>query len=298
MPKVSIIVPIYNSEKCLSRCIESILVQKFTDFELLLVDDGSLDRSGEICDEYAYNDLRIKVFHKGNGGASSARNLGLSKAEGEWIAFVDSDDYLLPSFLDVLIRLIKNDTDLCICGIIPDYSISSEYKITKTSFEYEGDVQRYLLLNNCQMSGSLCNKLFKRTYIKENQLYLNETIKYREDEEFLLRYMSYVQRVSATEKELYVYIVPNFYKYNNSENLQTSLSMYCSVVKIYAGKANKVTDYYQTELYNELLTLLRVDKQQTLKMMRKALVIIGWRIFRFAPFKAVCNKVFEFIRKQ
>lgn len=99
MPKVSIIVPVYKAEKYLNRCIDSILAQTFTDWELLLIDDGSTDRSGDICDEYAKKDTRIRVFHKENGGVSSARNLGLDSAQGEWVTFIDADDYILPDFL-------------------------------------------------------------------------------------------------------------------------------------------------------------------------------------------------------
>lgn len=99
MPKVSIIVPVYKAEKYLTRCIDSILAQTFTDWELLLIDDGSPDRSGEICDEYAQKDSRIRVFHKKNGGVSSARNLGLDNVLGEYVTFVDSDDWLLDNAL-------------------------------------------------------------------------------------------------------------------------------------------------------------------------------------------------------
>lgn len=87
-PKISVIVPVYNAEKYLHRCIDSILAQTFADFELLLIDDGSTDKSGEICDEYADKDARIRVFHKANGGVSSARNVGLDNALGEYICFV------------------------------------------------------------------------------------------------------------------------------------------------------------------------------------------------------------------
>lgn len=98
-PKISAIVPVYKVEKYLPECIESVLAQTFTDFELILVDDGSPDNSGAICDAYAARDPRIRVFHKPNGGVSSARNLGLDHARGEWIAFVDSDDKLFPNAL-------------------------------------------------------------------------------------------------------------------------------------------------------------------------------------------------------
>ena len=99
MPKVSVIVPVYKAEKYLHRCVDSILSQTFTDWELLLIDDGSPDRSGEICDEYAKKDTRIRVFHKENGGVSSARNMGLDIAKGKWIVFVDSDDWCEPDYL-------------------------------------------------------------------------------------------------------------------------------------------------------------------------------------------------------
>ena len=99
---ISVIVPVYNTELYLHRCIDSILSQTFTDFELLLINDGSTDRSGEICDEYAGKDKRVRVFHKENGGVSSARNIGLDEARGEWIAFVDSDDWVSPKLLEIL----------------------------------------------------------------------------------------------------------------------------------------------------------------------------------------------------
>ena len=97
--KVSIIVPVYNVEKYLQRCIESILTQTETDLELLLIDDGSKDKSGLICDEYAQKDERVNVIHKENGGVSSARNLGIEKANGEWMCFIDADDYVRLDFL-------------------------------------------------------------------------------------------------------------------------------------------------------------------------------------------------------
>lgn len=99
MPEISVIVPVYKSEQYLRTCIDSILAQTFTDFELILVDDGSPDGSGNICDEYAAKDSRIHVIHKINGGASSARNEGLRNARGNWITFIDSDDYVLDSYL-------------------------------------------------------------------------------------------------------------------------------------------------------------------------------------------------------
>lgn len=106
-PIISIIVPVYNGDKYLSRCVDSILNQTFQDWELLLVDDGSTDKSGEICDEYAIKDKRIKAFHKKNGGVSSARNYGIKHIEGEWIMFCDADDELMAFCLKKLISFIQ-----------------------------------------------------------------------------------------------------------------------------------------------------------------------------------------------
>ena len=102
IPMVSVIVPVYNSSQYLHRCIDSILYQSFNDFEVLLIDDGSIDNSGEICDEYAVKDSRVRVFHKENGGVSSARNVGLGNAVGEWVTFVDSDDWIDQDFGSII----------------------------------------------------------------------------------------------------------------------------------------------------------------------------------------------------
>lgn len=100
-PTISVIVPVYNVENYLPRCIDSIITQTFTDFELLLIDDGSNDNSGKICDNYAEKDIRIRVFHKQNGGVSSARNLGLNNVRGKWISFIDADDCISKDFLSL-----------------------------------------------------------------------------------------------------------------------------------------------------------------------------------------------------
>lgn len=102
MPLISVIVPVYNAESTLRQCVDSILSQEFEDFELLLIDDGSKDGSPAICDEYASKDWRVKAFHKQNGGVSSARNLGIEQAKGEWVVFVDSDDYISKNYLNGL----------------------------------------------------------------------------------------------------------------------------------------------------------------------------------------------------
>lgn len=126
MPKISIIVPVYKAEKYLNRCVDSILAQTFTDFELLLIDDGSPDRSGEICDEYAKKDSRIRVIHKENGGVSSARQRGLDESIGEYTIHADPDDWVEPTMLEELYNKAKEeDADMVICDFIYEYKTGS-----------------------------------------------------------------------------------------------------------------------------------------------------------------------------
>lgn len=117
MAEVSIIVPVYQVEKYIRQCIESILAQTFTDFELILVDDGSKDNSGQICDEYASKDKRVKVIHKKNGGLSDARNKGMDNATGNYFMFVDSDDYIAPTMTECLYKsILKENADIAACN--------------------------------------------------------------------------------------------------------------------------------------------------------------------------------------
>jgi glycosyltransferase involved in cell wall biosynthesis len=126
MPKISVIVPVYKVEKYIHRCVDSILDQTYTDFELILVDDGSPDQCGGICDEYAQKDSRVVVIHQKNGGLSAARNTGIDwmfdNSESEWLTFIDSDDWIHPRMLETLLdAAVTHNTDICVC----DYSRTS-----------------------------------------------------------------------------------------------------------------------------------------------------------------------------
>ena len=119
MAEVSIIVPVYQVENYIRKCVDSILAQTFTDFELILVDDGSKDKSGQICDEYARMDTRVKVIHKENGGAADTRNRGVNQAVGNYVMSVDSDDYLATTMLECLYRNILNENaDIAACNYL------------------------------------------------------------------------------------------------------------------------------------------------------------------------------------
>lgn len=171
--KLSVIIPIYNAEKYLKKCIESILNQSFKDFELILVDDGSKDESGSICDVYADLDNRIKVIHKVNGGSVSARKEGLLVARGEYVSYVDSDDWLDSNMYEVMFNS-TDGADAIICGYIAETKHgSSKEKHNIPSGIYEGEcvqkLHRQLLFTGSFYEAgivpALWNKLFKRTLI-------------------------------------------------------------------------------------------------------------------------------------
>ncbi len=159
-PIISIIVPIYNVEQFLHCCVDSILAQTFTDFELLLIDDGSTDRSGEICDEYAKKDTRIRVIHKENGGVSSARQRGQDEACGEYTIHVDPDDWVEPTMLEELYQKAKDDNaDMVICDYYTNEGFQQLY-IKQQPTKLDTNVVLYELFQ--QLHGSCCNKLVRR----------------------------------------------------------------------------------------------------------------------------------------
>ena len=154
-PMISIIIPVYNVEKYLHKCLGCIINQTYKTFELILVDDGSSDKSGEICDDYALRDSRIRVFHIKNGGAASARNFGLENAVGEWIAFVDSDDYISDDYLEVLASGTENyDQCFVLVGEERRDCVNKE-KIGENLYNIEC----------AELLNSQCCKLFKKTLI-------------------------------------------------------------------------------------------------------------------------------------
>ena len=131
MPQISVIVPVYNVEKYLHRCVDSILAQTFTDFELILVDDGSPDNCGAICDDYAQKDARVHVIHQENQGQAAARNRAVAEANGEWIHFVDSDDMIHPQMLEILYcAAVENHANISMCGAIESEEIPEAFYST------------------------------------------------------------------------------------------------------------------------------------------------------------------------
>ena len=160
VPCISIIVPVYKAEKYLNRCVDSLLAQTFKDFEVLLIDDGSPDRSGEMCDEYARKDSRVRVFHKENGGVSSARQMGIDNARGEYTIHADPDDWVEPDMLEGLYKKAKEtDADMVIC----DYYVELDGRTIYKKQQPEG-LDHNVVLRNLfqQLHGSCWNKLIRR----------------------------------------------------------------------------------------------------------------------------------------
>ena len=165
LPAISIIVPIYKVEKYLNRCIDSILAQSFTDYELILVDDGSPDNCPDICDDYVNQDSRIKVIHKENGGLSDARNAGIALAQGEFLGFVDSDDYIEPDMYETLYNDINHfNADISIC----DFTIVTENEIKKyvsknVHWSMTGNEAVYYLIGKNLFTVNVWNKLYRKS---------------------------------------------------------------------------------------------------------------------------------------
>ena len=192
---LSIIIPVYNTEAYLPACIDSILSQSFSDFEVLLIDDGSKDGSGSICDAYAAKDSRIRVFHKANGGVSSARNLGLEHAAGEWIYFVDSDDEVLPGGLQTMINSISDDVDIVLAGYerydengrvfyrIDERIITLLDKRESLSTLYEAHGKYYEFLTYGWI------RLLRNSIIQSHHLRFDIQLKNKEDTLFLVQYV-------------------------------------------------------------------------------------------------------------
>ncbi|MDO5549990.1 MAG: glycosyltransferase family 2 protein, partial [Lachnospiraceae bacterium] len=183
-PMVSIIVPVYNAEKGIGRCIESVLKQEYVDFELILVDDGSKDFSGRICDEYAGKDGRIRVIHQENAGVSAARNLAICQARGKYLQFLDSDDWLTPDATGLLVRAAEENN----CDLV----ISDFYRVVGERVSHKGDIEEdgvfgrgefaaHMMENPADFYyGVLWNKLYRRQLVERYHLRMDAAISWCE----------------------------------------------------------------------------------------------------------------------
>ena len=229
LQKISVIVPVYNVEDYLHKCIDSILSQTYSNFELLLIDDGSTDNSAKICDQYAQKDFRVEVFHKVNGGVSAARNLGIENAIGEWICFVDSDDWIESEVLhDVRSKIENKIVDLVIWGYKLAYpKYSSEINVPCSGF-FSGKTEVYKLLIQSDMKKLLespCNKLYCTSIIKDNSLHFDTNLSLMEDSKFNWSYFNYVQSIYAINEIYYNYRINHNRKSLSSKYIDNILEI-------------------------------------------------------------------------
>lgn len=219
---VSVIVPVYNSQKYLERCIDSICVQTFKDFELILIDDGSTDTSGAICDNYEKKDSRIRVIHQSNSGAASARNKGIRFAKGEYLMFCDSDDMVSPMWIERLITYSDNQKVLPVGAYCNNERQLGEYKKMAVPDSKVMDSSNYFLFNQVGIAGFLCNALYCREVVIKNNIFIREKHScgdYNEDLIFSLTYVSKIKKI--------VYTGYTDYLYDTHENsLSTSYQKY------------------------------------------------------------------------
>ncbi|MCI7734544.1 MAG: glycosyltransferase [Dysosmobacter sp.] len=209
-PTVSIIVPVYNAEKTIGRCIDSILGQQYTDFELLLVDDGSKDGSGAICDSYALADSRVQVIHKENTGVSDTRNIGISRARGVYLQFLDSDDWITPDATKLLVEAAGEHN----CDLV----ISDFYRVVGERVSRKGDIDEDRVLTREEYAahmmeqpadfyyGVLWNKLYRRDIVADHHLQMDPEISWCEDFMFNLEYIRHAQRFYALQVPIYYYV--------------------------------------------------------------------------------------------
>lgn len=205
-PKISIIIPVYNVECYLSKCLKSIIEQSYSKLEIIIIDDGSSDKSSKICDEFAKKDKRILVLHKKNEGVSVARNLGIQLATGEYLMFVDSDDYLPVNSVKILLdNMINNEVQLC-CGawekILARKDIKNSYDDVLIDCNNIEQLGKYLEIE--EVNGPVA-KLYITSLIKKNNLRFIPEIKIGEDAIFNYQYIQHCKRVFLVGKIVYVY---------------------------------------------------------------------------------------------
>ena len=239
--KVSIVVPVYNASKYLEECLNSIINQTYSDIEIVLIDDGSTDNSGNICDAYEKNDNRIKVYHQKNSGVSSARNNGIKESRGEYVCFVDSDDVVHPDYIKKLVENLDNDV-LSICQIENFYGKAIFFK-NDDDKRIELDKNQFIKLCNMYLLNTPCCKLFNLNTIRKNNIYFDTKLSLGEDLLFNLDYLKYIVKIIVTNQKLYYY--------RKDENNTLSTLYNPKMLEIQLLLFDRYTDFFKGELTND-----------------------------------------------
>ncbi len=201
---ISIIVPVYNAEKYLSKCIGSILNQSFTNFELLLIDDGSSDNSLQILKEFERKDLRIKLFNHVNSGVSFTRNFGIKNSQGDFILFIDSDDWVEAGFIkDFTNAYAENPNELLVADLVRNGKRKAGYE--NKLFEIGKQSNEFIQYRNFLHNGGPCAKFFNRKILQDNQIFFHDKLTYGEDLVFLINYLRKVTHIRFLDAAKYHY---------------------------------------------------------------------------------------------
>lgn len=291
-PLISVIVPIYNVEKCLARCVDSIVNQTYKNLEIILVDDGSPDRCPQMCDDYAEKDSRIKVLHKKNGGLSDARNAGMAVATGEYISFIDSDDYVSDDFFECLLDVVnKENSDIAECSVVKFYEDNrfDEFSDDLSVKTYDTQDAMSALIAENPFHQYVWNKLYKTELVKDIPYAVG---KLNEDEFWTYQVFGRANKVSKLNKTMYYYFQRNSSIMGVGYNIRRLDAL--------EGKANR--QKYIENNFPELSTQAKIDLygscmfayQSVLKFMsgadkKKALSIIK-------KYKNNCNLSFDEIK--
>lgn len=259
---ISVIVPVYKVEKYLEKCVQSILAQTYKDFELILVDDGSPDRCPDMCDGYTQKDKRVRVMHKVNGGLSDARNTGVSMAEGDYVTFIDSDDYVSDDYLETLISLIKgNNADIAVTGI-ELFLEGKEPRKRSTSKVYLYSKEEALekMFYQDTLDTSACAILLPIEIAKNNPFPVG---KYHEDDFTTYKFYSAVNKVAVTSRKQYFYLqrmgsIMHVLGKSSLDELDAAdeLVLFCKENYphlVCAAESKKFSDYCQVLLSNDYI---------------------------------------------
>lgn len=266
-PQISVIVPIYNTEKWLRRCLESILAQTFTDFELLLIDDGSTDSSGAICDKYAEKDSRIRIFHKPNGGVSSARNLGLDNARGEWITFVDSDDWIGSSYIENLINQPGKDFHLSLFWI--EHSDNSSNASAGRAIYNQELTQQQSIDQLTSRLWNICSNLYRKDIITYSNLRFKEGLSMGEDTFFNYGYLAHSKSISICRNFDYHYHQDNQDSLSRKKHTIDEIDMFVATSDETLSKFPKKIDL---KFANQVLGNFIIYQLFTIKAKRKTVI--------------------------
>ena len=227
---VSIIVPVYNVEKWLKECLESLINQTYSEYEIILIDDGSKDNSGRICDEFAAINQSIQVLHQNNQGVSAARNNGLKYAKGKYVVFVDPDDIIAKEYLEILVNTIENsNSEMAIVNYSSDYEKFSHRNIQKNRiYNIKAEYILEHILDGKSYDSYLWNRIFIRNIISENCILFNENISIWEDLYFVIEYLRCIKQCVYNDCILYFYRQ----RYNSAISNSKSIDKLNSKVKV------------------------------------------------------------------